>query len=185
MRMENRDPTIVDYLYKVEVSTLKLDKVINDIMSFSRTTYQRAKSEKVCLEGLVWKSINNYRTNQIFRKIHFDVKTTGTFPFFSDPERIEIILDNVIGNCFHFYDVNKASPFIKVNIGIENEQAHLEFIDNGIGIGQSHHDHIFDMFYKASYLSIGAGLGLFIVKETLEKLHGTILFESEIGFGRL
>jgi len=41
-------------------------------------------------------------------------------------------LDNIIRNCFHFYDVNKASPFIKMNIGIENEQAHLEFVGNEI-----------------------------------------------------
>ena len=109
----------------------------------------------------------------------------GKFPFFGDTERLEIILDNIIRNCIHFYDINKARPFIKVNITIEMQQVMLKFIDNGIGIGQQHLDHIFDMFYKASHLSKGAGLGLFIVKETLEKLHGTIRFESEVGFGTL
>jgi signal transduction histidine kinase len=183
IRMENCNPTILDYIFKVEESTHKLDRIIRDIMSFSRATSQRAKCEKICLEDLVWKSINDYRTEPIFQNIHFDVKATGTYPFFSDQARIEIILDNIVRNCFHFYDVNKSISFIKVNIGIETEQAQVEFIDNGIGIGQQHLDHIFNMFYKASHLARGAGLELFIVKETLEKLHGTIHFESEIGFG--
>jgi PAS domain S-box-containing protein len=185
IRMENRDPIIQDYVSKIEGSTLKLDKIIKDIMSFSRTTYQRAKSERICFEGLVWKSINNHRNNPNSGKVKCEVETIGESPFFSDTERIEIILDNIIGNCIHFCDVNKARPFVKVNITIEMEQVMLKIIDNGIGIGRQHLDHIFDMFYKASHLSKGAGLGLFIVKETLEKLHGTIHFESEIGFGTL
>ncbi len=185
MRMENKDPIIQDYVSKIEFSTFKLDRIIKDIMSFSRTTYQGTKSERIFFEALVWKSINNYRDNPNRRRVNFHVETVGDFPFFSDTERIEIVLDNIIRNSIHFFDANKARPFIRVNIAVEMEQVKLNFIDNGIGIGQQHLDHIFDMFYKASHLSKGAGLGLFIVKETIEKLHGTIHFESEIGFGTL
>ena len=39
------------------------------------------------------------------------------------------------------------------------------------------------MFYKASHISTGAGLGLFIVEETTAQLRGKIKVESEIGFG--
>ncbi len=183
MRMETKESTILDYIDKVESSTLKLDKIIKDIMSFSRTTYQRTASEKIDFETQVWKSLNHYRSDPTLRKINFEVKAKGSFPFFNDPERIEIIIDNIVRNSINFYDVNKARPFIKVNITIDKDQALLEFIDNGIGIGSQHLEHIFNMFYKASHHSKGAGLGLFIVKETLEKLQGSVTVESEIGFG--
>ncbi|HTJ51004.1 MAG TPA: ATP-binding protein, partial [Cyclobacteriaceae bacterium] len=78
---------------------------------------------------------------------------------------------------------NKTKSFLTINITIDKAHALIEFIDNGVGIGKQHQDDIFNMFYKASHLSKGAGLGLYIVKETLEKLGGTISLESEIGFG--
>ena len=39
------------------------------------------------------------------------------------------------------------------------------------------------MFYRANDKNVGSGLGLFIVKETIEKLKGTIFITSEIGVG--
>jgi PAS domain S-box-containing protein len=183
IRMENPPPLMVDYTGKIEKSALKLDKIIKDIMSFSKSTYQRSSSEKIDFETLVWKSINHFQADPSFRKINFEVKYEGSFPFFGDTERIEIILENVFRNCVHFYDANKSRPFVKVNINSKKENAFFEIIDNGVGIGQQHMDQIFNMFYKASHLSKGAGLGLFIVKETLEKIKGNINIESEIGFG--
>jgi PAS domain S-box-containing protein len=183
MRMETKDTAILEYVSKVESSTMKLDKIIRDIMSFSKTNYQRTTSEKIDFETLVWKTLNGHRSNPALRKIHFEVNFKGDFPFFNDEEKIEIIVDNIIHNSISFYDANKGHCFIKVIITIEKERALLEVIDNGIGIGQQHFDHIFTLFYKASHHSKGAGLGLFIVKETLEKLDGSITVESEIGFG--
>jgi PAS domain S-box-containing protein len=183
IRMESKDLTIADYISKIESSTLKLDKIIRDIMSFSMATYQRMGSEKIDFEALVWKSFNQHRNDPATRKITFEVKVKEGLPFYSDPQRLEIIFDNIVRNAIHFYDSNKAKCFIQVNVTNDNTHTQLEFIDNGIGIGKQHLDNIFTIFYKASHLSKGAGLGLFIVKETIEKLNGNITVESEIGFG--
>lgn len=183
MRLETKDPTMLDYIAKAESSTIRLDMIIKDIMSFSRSTYQRSISEKIDFETEAWKVLNTYKVEPSARRIGFEVIVNGTSPFFNDASRVTLIMDNVIRNAVHFFDENKASPFIKVTITVEKERAVIEVIDNGIGIGKQHMDSIFNMFYKATHLSKGAGLGLFVVKETLEKLHGTIHVESEIGFG--
>lgn len=183
VRMECREQYVLDYIAKIEYSTLKLDKIIRDIMSFSRTTYQRIASEKIMFEALVWKSINAYPNDPATRQISFEVKVQQATPFYSDAERLIIIIENIIRNSIHFYDSSKVKPFIQVNVKVDDTQVMLEFIDNGIGIGQQHLSQIFNLFYKASHLSKGAGLGLYIVKETIEKLKGTISVESEIGFG--
>jgi PAS domain S-box-containing protein len=183
MRLESKDVSMLDYVAKIEASTMKLDNVIRDIMSFSRATYQRLTSQRIDFSHMTWKIINSHRSEPAVKKINFEVKTDDLFPFYGDGGRIEIVVENIVRNAIQFYDENKSRPFIQVNISTDKRSVQMEIIDNGIGIGQQHMEHIFDMFYKASHHSKGAGLGLYIVKETVEKLQGTIVAESEIGFG--
>jgi signal transduction histidine kinase len=55
--------------------------------------------------------------------------------------------------------------------------------DNGCGIRDESIGKIFDMFYRASSTSVGSGLGLYIVKEVVEALKGTIEVKSVFGKG--
>jgi PAS domain S-box-containing protein len=183
VRMETQNTSILECIDKIETSTNKLDKIIHDIMSFSKTTYQRLKSDRIDFESLVWKIINYYSVEENFRTIAFTVKVEGAAKFYSDNERVEIILENLIRNAIHFYDTNKLNPFIKVCINQQSENVTIQVIDNGVGISPQHIDNVFNMFYKASLNSRGAGLGLYIVKEGLAQLKGSIKVESEIGFG--
>ena len=59
----------------------------------------------------------------------------------------------------------------------------MQVCDNGLGIAKEHVDKIFDMFYRASEQQSGSGLGLYIVKETIEKMNGTITVSSKLGEG--
>jgi signal transduction histidine kinase len=59
----------------------------------------------------------------------------------------------------------------------------ISFEDNGIGIESAYFEKVFDMFFRGSERSDGAGLGLYIAKETVEKLGGTISLISTIGHG--
>jgi signal transduction histidine kinase len=57
----------------------------------------------------------------------------------------------------------------------------LNITDNGIGIREKYIDKIFNMYFRATDTSNGSGLGLFIVKETLSKIGGSINVHSEFG----
>ncbi|TAF63863.1 MAG: ATP-binding protein [Cytophagales bacterium] len=59
----------------------------------------------------------------------------------------------------------------------------IEISDNGQGISEEHVNKIFDMFYRASLNSEGSGLGLYIVKEAIKILKGSITVQSELGSG--
>ena len=59
----------------------------------------------------------------------------------------------------------------------------LKFEDNGIGIQEEHLDHIYDMFYRANENSKGSGLGLYIVKETVEAMNGKVNVKSDLSTG--
>jgi signal transduction histidine kinase len=56
-------------------------------------------------------------------------------------------------------------------------------IDNGEGIPTDAKPKIFDMFYRASANGSGSGLGLYIVKEAIQKIGGSIVVYSEYGKG--
>jgi PAS domain S-box-containing protein len=183
LRMESVDEKVLEYILKIESSTMKLDRIIRNIMNFSRATYQRRRSEKIDVEQVANRVLKAHRGDSNYSRIRFDVVSDPASPFYSDPERVEIILNNIIANAIHFFDENKVRSFVRVNISLQPTEALVEIIDNGIGIGKQHHDQIFTMFYKASLNSSGAGLGLYIVKESLEQLKGTITMESELGFG--
>jgi K+-sensing histidine kinase KdpD len=70
---------------------------------------------------------------------------------------------------------------VSVNVALQG--AHIRIEDNGIGIDREHLDKIFLMFYRATESRSGSGLGLYIVKETIETLQGQIKVQSRIGEG--
>jgi signal transduction histidine kinase len=154
-------------------------------MSFSKTTYQHVDNESIDFEKLFNKVINTYRDDIHFKLIEFELNVNAPVVFNSDQERLEIIIDALIRNCVHFVDTNKVRSFVRINVSVDNNHGLIEIMDNGTGIAHQHLDQIFNMFYKASLQSRGAGLGLYIVKEGVEQLSGSISVESEPGFGSI
>ncbi|GCC52348.1 hypothetical protein SanaruYs_25850 [Chryseotalea sanaruensis] len=185
IRMDSKDNSLVEYADKIELSTHKLDKIIRDIISFSKTTYKNIHSEKIDFESLIWKIVNNHCGDDNFGKIRVQVSVVGSSLFYSDTDRIEIILDNLIRNAVQFVDINKAHSFINITTLVSADTVVVEIHDNGIGIARQYFESIFNMFYKATVHSKGAGLGLYIAKEGIEQLGGSISVNSEVGFGSL
>jgi signal transduction histidine kinase len=101
----------------------------------------------------------------------------------SDATRVRIVLANLLSNAFKYSKPAKENAFIK--IGSIRTPTHIEIAihDNGTGIDQQYLPKIFDMFFQANDNSEGSGLGLYIVKETLEKIQGEIRVQSEVGKG--
>jgi signal transduction histidine kinase len=72
---------------------------------------------------------------------------------------------------------------VRVRLKQADDQLELCVEDNGIGISEKNQAKIFEMFYRATSIASGSGLGLYIVKETVEKLGGSVSVHSEIGTG--
>jgi len=72
---------------------------------------------------------------------------------------------------------------LKIKVSVTVTHATIIFEDNGIGINQDLQEKVFNMFFRATEKSEGAGLGLYIVKEAIDKLGGTIEMKSTFGQG--
>jgi len=64
-----------------------------------------------------------------------------------------------------------------------NKKALFSIIDNGPGISEEFHDKIFDMFYRVHESISGTGLGLYIVKESGDRLMGKVSLQSSLDKG--
>ena len=93
------------------------------------------------------------------------------------------IFQNLIENAFKYRDVNKGTQALFVRIEVDKQKSVIEFTDNGLGINKDLKDKIFDMFFRASELSGGTGLGLYLVKMAVEKIGGRIQVETELNKG--
>jgi len=101
----------------------------------------------------------------------------------SDKTRLYIIFNNIISNSFRYYKNYIKDPYINIKLIVNESKAQIIIEDNGIGIKPDRISKIFDMFYRATSTSNGSGLGLYIAKESIIKLEGTISVESEFERG--
>jgi signal transduction histidine kinase len=131
---------------------------------------------------IIHKSIDDLAYMEAANNIHWEIQTESGYPFRSDKARLMIILNNLIANAIR-YSMNSKNACVKISVNTDEEKAMLTIEDNGIGIQKENLSRIFDMFYRASEATPGSGLGLYIVKETLENLNGSIDVESSPGVG--
>ena len=94
-----------------------------------------------------------------------------------------MMITNLISNALRYHNKEQDDPYLKIIVKATNKQAEIQVADNGQGIDEKHLEHIFTMFYRANKTPGGSGLGLYIVKEAVEKLGGTIKIESQINVG--
>jgi signal transduction histidine kinase len=97
---------------------------------------------------------------------------------FTDKHRLTIVLTGLLSNAIKFSDPDKTEPYINVSMQTTPRQLSIEIEDNGIGIRKQSLPMVFDMFYRGTEVSDGAGLGLFIIKEIADKLGATVSLTS-------
>ena len=172
----------VEYLDLMEACMHRLDNFIQDILDYSKNTRVPVREAKVDFEHLLNETFMQYSFMENSEKITKRVSIVGG-DFYSDDKRLSVIFNNLISNAIRYADMKKIEPYIYVRIDVDDKKAILSVEDNGMGIGQDHLLHVFDMFYRATDERTGSGLGLYIVKETIQKLKGKVELESVKGKG--
>jgi len=175
-----KDPESIQNLLDMQKRSLqKLDKFIFDIVSYSRNNRVDLEIGRIDFQELLNDTYDQLqymdklkglkRINEIDEDIHF----------YSDQKRIAIVLNNLISNAIKYSVSSKSDTFIKTRIKKTEQGVSIHVVDNGEGIDNEHIHRIYDMFYRASEQSVGSGIGLYIVKEVVQKLKGTIEVQSQ------
>ena len=167
----------------VEQSLQKMDVFIDDILNYSRNKRIAIAHNEINFKELIDGIWNHLKYIDIDPKLDITIEINQKSKFFSDLSRIEIMFNNLISNAIKYQDSNKKEWIVKIMVLTDDKKAIITIEDNGIGIGDEHKDKVFDMFYRATKLSTGSGMGMYIVKETIDRLKGTIALESTIHIG--
>jgi PAS domain S-box-containing protein len=183
VRISEVEPQINMYLGLMEKSILKLDETIHEINNYSRNARLGLNVSEVDLPKLLQDLTEQYTSAEATAKVKIENAAEATYPLYSDAERLRVVLNNLLSNANRYYDEKKPNPYVLIKANITREEAVIEVVDNGIGIEPQVQDKVFNMFFRASERSTGSGLGLYIVKETVEKLKGKITVSSELGKG--
>lgn len=171
------------YIELVKKSLTKLDSFIEEMNDFFRNEKLALQREQIHIEQLLREEIDNLKNFSLNYGVKISVHRTGDVDFYSDKIRLKTILTNVLSNAIKYSDLKKSEPFIRIFVSINEDFCELRVVDNGIGIDPRHQERIFDLFFRATDQSQGTGLGLFIVKDTIQKLKGTIEVVSTLGEG--
>jgi signal transduction histidine kinase len=171
------------YLSLMEERVKVMDNYIKDIVEYSRNARLELNLARVSLKPIIEEVINTLKYSTDVSKVLIEIKMDDFLKINTDESRLRVILNNLIGNAFKYQDLKKPNPHLKVQASLKNNQCLIKIDDNGMGIPPEHHIKIFDMFYRANDLTPGSGLGLYIARETADKLNGKISFESVYGEG--
>tara|TARA_R110002012_G_scaffold39425_3_gene109109 strand:- start:37014 stop:39254 length:2241 start_codon:yes stop_codon:yes gene_type:complete len=180
---ENDKEKLGQYLDLVDKSINKLDDFIKDIVDLSRNARQEVKPEFIDFHEILQETMDNYQYLENFDRIRKEIKIDSSIEFYSDKRRLKVIFNNLISNSIRYFNPYIEHPFVQICINVDREKAVLKITDNGLGIESKYLEKIFEMFFRASNDSKGTGIGLYIVKETIQKINGEIKVDSEVDKG--
>jgi len=183
VKLNPTSPETKSYMEMMDKQLIGLNKFIEDIVVYSRNTRVAVKPDTIQLKKLVDEILVSLQFYPGSEKINIDVNVPDDLSLRSDTTRVRIVLANLLSNAFKYSKHAKKDAFIKIDATKSLTQVEISIRDNGTGIDQQYLPKIFDMFFQANDNSEGSGLGLYIVKETLEKIHGEISVQSEVGKG--
>ena len=173
----------MEYLNIIGEKVGHLDNFIGDVLSHSKNLKLEVSVSNVDLRQLIQDTFDDLNYLAGAKDVNLNLNIEGT-EFFTDPWRISEIFRNLISNAIKYRRLEEGVvPEVFIKVRVDNLRADISFSDNGIGIGEQDLAKIFEMFYRATEQSDGSGIGLYIVKNAVDKLGGKISVASKSGHG--
>ncbi len=167
----------------IEEQSQRLINLVENILSVSKNNAETQVLKKVNINSSIKKIIplfiEQYK-NHIF-KLNLQ---NNLPPARLDEDKFQQIMTNLIDNAAKYSEEGKT---VEIITKIQNNNILIQIKDSGVGIKKEDFNKIFKKFSRLeNHLTSktqGNGLGLYITKEIVEKMSGTINFTSEIGKG--
>ena len=173
--LDVQDEKAREYIMMLSDTAKHVNDIFDRLKAVSHINNVSLTQERVDFIATIDRIRNNLKGFEGYNSIEFVLRIEEDLEFYADGFLIETILHNMIENAVKFQKKSdKDYKFIRV--GVKREKAHIKIslVDNGIGIKETDHDHIYKMFSRAALEHQNVGLGLYIVKQCLDKLNGTI-----------
>ena len=162
----------------------RLDKAIKSILQYSENARKALCFEPIDIQAIIQEELEVQQANTLNQSIQVQLTIDAVaIDFVSDKMKIQPIIKNILSNAFCYQRAEEPEKCIKISFELKDNMGTLIIEDNGEGIAANKLDKIFDMFYRNSEQSEGIGLGLYICKESVQRLGGRIETYSTPGKG--
>jgi len=160
-------------------SLVRLESYVSDVIDYTRNKRLEVNLTEVNAAELVRKCVEDLSFYQAHEQLNIEIEVPDELNIVSDALRLKIILNNLLSNAVKYRDENKRNQNVKLTMVVHHEKLQIMVEDNGIGIKSDYIDQIWQMFFRATSINSGSGLGLYILKEAVEALNGEVSVESE------
>ena len=171
------------YMNMMRKRISNLEVFINDITAYARNARLPLQAEPLQLQDLVAEVFSSHQFVHENNPVELKQAISFDETILVDRQRLTRVLNNLVSNAIKYHHLEQVAPFVTVGATLEGERLHLWVADNGPGIPATVQARMFEMFYRGNERSGGSGLGLYIVKEAVEKLNGHLEVESVCGEG--
>ncbi len=177
-----------EFIGTINQEIIRLNRMVNDILDFSRLE-SNMKIEKTLnnISQLVDDCVNQVSVLTKDNNVQIKITKDDNIPeFLFNYDSIERALTNLLSNAIKYSPANSQID-VRASYSPQNNEIEISVTDQGCGIAPEHQKKIFDRFYRVennTHTIKGTGLGLNLVKTTVEKHHGGKVFViSEVGKG--
>lgn len=182
-QMSVKDPEALQLFGLINASSVKLDNLVTEMLLLAKDAKAELSIVSLNTNHVIeeilreLKNIEGYEGMEITQSLvpHLDIQTDRTL--------FHSIVQNLIENAIKYSDKTKDKRMLHISTHLDNDTFEISFKDNGIGIDTPYHEKVFSSFFRNSQDSNGTGLGLYIVKQNIIKLGGSIALQSKLGEG--
>jgi signal transduction histidine kinase len=173
----------VNYLQQIMRSAVRLDRLIQDVLSYTRILHAKLPLDRVDLDRLVRDIVETLPNGQLLKP---EIQIQGTLPkVIGNQALLAQCVSNLLSNGAKFVSPG-TTPHVEISAEVIGDTSiRVWFKDNGIGIAPENHNRIFRLFERIHPATQyeGTGIGLTIVRKAIERMDAQVGFESDLGKG--
>lgn len=173
----------VDYLARMESAATRMQRLIDDLLNFSRVKTKARPFEPVDLNNIYTEVLSDLETR--IEETGGKVTCQGLLVIDADPMQMRQLFQNLIGNGLKFNRPGVAPQLDIRGEILENNWYRLTFTDNGIGFDEKYQEKIFGVFQRLHGREEyeGTGIGLSICRKIAKRHGGDISAAGTLGAG--
>lgn len=163
-----------EYLDRIHRNVQRLDAVVVDILQIGRARRMEEVVEPTRLHSLIGEVFESLGAMDSAHDVDLLVTCKHTDAIPLERRRLRQVLNNLIANGIEYRRWDKTPAFVRVIALVEGRELIIRVINNGEPIPEQQRERVFEMFYRASTLSRGSGLGLYLVRQHARAMGGEV-----------
>jgi len=182
IKHETNPDEIQKFLFLMDETLNMQDEFIHEIIDYSQNNRSRLRIVPINIDQMIDEVFGHLKPKKGTSEVRLE-KDLKVVQINSDPLRLRIIFHNLLSNAIKYSNRFSQQSLISVRTKLIGDNVCIEIADNGIGIDPRFHQKIFEMFFVTQQSDRASGVGLYITKESVAKLNGSISVNSEVGRG--